>query len=193
MIANTIYRFLKSVEWHIYKKEHNMKSIKTIVTALFLSVTAISFAQKDIVSTAVGAENLSTLVTAVKAADLVETLQGEGPFTVFAPDNAAFAKVDQKTLNMLLEPKNKKMLQSVLTYHVVSGKFKAEEVIAMIKDKGNNLRLKTVEGGFLTAMIQDGNVVLKDVNGNMSTITATDVEASNGVVHVINSVVMPAM
>jgi uncharacterized surface protein with fasciclin (FAS1) repeats len=170
-----------------------MKSIKTIVTALFLSVTAISFAQKDIVSTAVGAENLSTLVTAVKAADLVETLQGEGPFTVFAPDNAAFAKVDQKTLNMLLEPKNKKMLQSVLTYHVVSGKFKAEEVIAMIKDKGNNLRLKTVEGGFLTAMIQDGNVVLKDVNGNMSTITATDVEASNGVVHVINSVVMPAM
>ncbi len=168
-----------------------MKALKSLMTLLFVATTMTMTAQKDVVDTAMGAKNLSTLATAVKAADLVKTLKGDGPFTVFAPDNAAFENLPDGTLKSLLKPENKKKLQKVLTYHVVSGKFKAEEVIAMIKDNYGNLELKTVQGGMLTAMIQDGNVVLMDEQGNVSTITATDIGANNGIVHVIDTVVMP--
>ncbi len=147
---------------------------------------AAMFRNKDIVSNVVNAPNLTTLVTAVKAAGLVETLQGPGPFTVFGPDNAAFAKVDKATLESLLMPENKAKLASVLTYHVVSGNILASS----FKD---GQTLKTVQGGTLTVMKSGDKIMLKDENGGMSTITQADVLQSNGVAHVIDSVLLPKM
>lgn len=170
--------------------------IKTIFkTAVFGFIMLISVnivaQDKTIVATAAGSDDFSTLVTAVKAADLVETLSSEGPFTVFAPTNAAFAKLPEGTIATLLKPENKKMLQSILTYHVVAGDVKASDVIAMIK-KGNGMAtITTVNGATLTAKMKDGAVYLEDENGNWSKIVATDLDQSNGVIHVIDTVVMP--
>lgn len=145
----------------------------------------------NIVEVAASNEDFSTLVTAVKAAELVETLAGEGPFTVFAPTNAAFAKLPEGTIAALLKPENKGQLQGILTYHVVAGELKAADVLAAI-EKGNGMAtVKTVSGGTLTAMLDNGSVKLKDENGNISTVVATDVNASNGVIHVIDTVVLP--
>ena len=148
-------------------------------------------AQGTIVDVAVGNENFTTLVTALKAADLVGALQSEGPFTVFAPTNDAFAKVDAKTLGSLLEEKNKKALAGILTYHVVSGKLTANDVVAALKEGKGSVELKTLNGQLLTVMQKDNKILLKDSNGNVSEITATDVMGSNGVIHVIDTVVMP--
>ena len=148
-------------------------------------------AQGTIVDVAVGNENFTTLVTALKAADLVGALQSEGPFTVFAPTNEAFAKVDAKTLGSLLEEKNKKALAGILTYHVVSGKLTANDVVAALKEGKGSVELKTLNGQLLTVMQKDNKILLKDSNGNVSEITATDVMGSNGVIHVIDTVVMP--
>ena len=150
-----------------------------------------SSAQGTIVDVAVGNENFTTLVTALKAADLVGALQSEGPFTVFAPTNDAFAKVDAKTLGSLLEEKNKKALAGILTYHVVSGKLTANDVVAALKEGKGSVELKTLNGQLLTVMQKDNKILLKDSNGNVSEITATDVMGSNGVIHVIDTVVMP--
>ncbi len=163
---------------------------------LVLSVVALTFGQKaqaqgTIVDVAVGNENFSTLVAALKAADLVGALQGDGPFTVFAPTNDAFAKIDAATLNSLLEPKNKKALANILTYHVVVGKLAATDVVAALKKGKGKVELKALNGETLTVMQQDGKIWLKDQKGNYSEITATDVMGSNGVIHVINAVVMP--
>ncbi|XLS28801.1 fasciclin domain-containing protein [Flavobacteriaceae bacterium M23B6Z8] len=144
-----------------------------------------------IVGVAAGNENFSTLVAAVKAADLVETLNSEGPFTVFAPLNDAFAKLPEGTVEGLLKPEAKGTLTAVLTYHVVSGKVMAKDVLKAIKDNGGKFEIKTVQGGTLTASVKDGNVILTDANGNTSTIVKTDVAASNGVIHAIDTVVMP--
>ena len=146
---------------------------------------------KTIVDIAVSNENFSTLVAAVKAADLVGTLNSEGPFTVFAPTNDAFAKLPEGTIPTLLKPENKSTLTAVLTYHVVAGEFKAADVIKAINDNNGSFTVKTVQGNNLTAMLKDGNVVLKDAKGNTSTVIMTDVDASNGVIHAIDSVVMP--
>lgn len=148
-------------------------------------------AQKTIVDVAVGNEDFSTLVTALKAADLVGALQAEGPFTVFAPTNAAFAKIDASTLGSLLEEKNKATLAGILTYHVVAGKLTATDVIAALKKGKGKVELATLNGQKITVMEKDGKIWLKDANGNVSEITATDVMGSNGVIHVISSVVMP--
>ncbi|MBZ9628564.1 fasciclin domain-containing protein [Psychroflexus sp. CAK1W] len=146
---------------------------------------------QTVVEIAVGNEDFSTLVTAVKAAELVETLNSEGPFTVFAPTNAAFAKLPEGTVATLVEPENKEQLTGILTYHVVSGKFMAADVVAAINDNGGSLVIPTVQGEELTATLEGESVILTDANGNKSTIVMTDVDASNGVIHAIDAVVMP--
>lgn len=148
--------------------------------------------QADIIGIATSSEDFSTLVAAVTAADLVETLQSAGPFTVFAPTNDAFAKLPAGTVETLVKPENKAKLTNILTYHVIAGEFMAADVVNAIKKSYNGtFKIETVSGGTLKAMIKDGNVVLKDENGGMATIITTDIDASNGVVHVIDSVVLP--
>ena len=145
----------------------------------------------NIVGVAASNENFTTLVAAVKAAGLVETLSSAGPFTVFAPTNAAFAKLPEGTVATLLQPENKATLTSILTYHVVSGKFDATAVVEAIKANNGAFTITTVQGGKLVASLMEGNVLLKDEKGNMSTVVIADVAASNGVIHAIDSVVMP--
>jgi uncharacterized surface protein with fasciclin (FAS1) repeats len=147
--------------------------------------------QPNIVALAAGTESLSTLVTAVTAAGLVETLSGPGPFTVFAPDNAAFDKLPDGTVATLVMPENKDTLTGILTYHVVAGEVMAADVIGLIEAGDGSATIDTVAGGQLTASIVDGAVVLTDAQGGTSTVTATDIDASNGVVHLIDTVVMP--
>ncbi|WP_211277438.1 fasciclin domain-containing protein [Nonlabens spongiae] len=153
---------------------------------------AMMYDDMTIVENASTSDDLSTLVAAVKAADLVETLNSEGPFTVFAPTNAAFDKLPAGTVDNLMKAENKAKLKGVLTYHVVSGNVMAADLQKMIKDGNGTATLKTVNGGQLTAMVKDGKVRLKDAKGNTSTVTVTDVKQSNGVVHVIDTVVMPS-
>jgi uncharacterized surface protein with fasciclin (FAS1) repeats len=167
------------------------KLVLILTTFMALSFSQNSTAQGTIVDVAVGNENFSTLVAALTAGDLVKALQGDGPFTVFAPTNDAFAKIDKATLNSLLEPKNQKALANILTYHVVAGKLTAADVVAALKKGKGKVELKALNGQTLTVMQKDGKIWLKDQAGNYSEITATDVMASNGVIHVIDSVVMP--
>jgi uncharacterized surface protein with fasciclin (FAS1) repeats len=145
----------------------------------------------NIVGVAAGNDNFTTLVAAVKAADLVATLSSDGPFTVFAPTNDAFAKLPEGTVATLLKPENKATLTSILTYHVVAGKFDAAAVVKAIKANNGAFTVKTVQGGTLTASLDGGNVMLKDEKGNMSKVVIADVAASNGIIHAIDSVVMP--
>ncbi|SOE21661.1 Uncaracterized surface protein containing fasciclin (FAS1) repeats [Spirosomataceae bacterium TFI 002] len=147
--------------------------------------------EPTIVGVAAGNENFTTLVAAVKAADLVATLNSAGPFTVFAPVNAAFEKLPEGTVASLLKPESKATLTAVLTYHVVAGKFLAGDVLAAIKENNGSFTIATVQGGVLTASLKDGKVVLTDEKGGMSTVVLTDVAASNGVIHAIDTVVMP--
>lgn len=144
-----------------------------------------------IVGVAAGNDNFSTLVAAVKAAGLVDTLNGEGPFTVFAPTNAAFAALPEGTVETLLKPENKATLTAVLTYHVVAGKFDAAAVVGAIKANNGSFTVPTVQGGKLVASLKGDSVVLTDEKGNMSTVVIADVAASNGVIHAIDTVVMP--
>lgn len=144
-----------------------------------------------IVEVAVGNEDFTTLVTALKAAELVETLNSEGPFTVFAPTNAGFDKLPEGTVPTLVKPENKDKLTGILTYHVVSGEFMAEDVVTAIKENDGSFKVATVQGEELTLTLDGDNVVLTDANGNTSTVVIADVDASNGVVHAIDAVVMP--
>lgn len=171
-----------------------MKKIVFILSAvaLMMSVqTTQAQKAKSIVDIAVSVDDFSTLVTALKAADLVPALQGDGPFTVFAPVNSGFAKIDSKTLNSLLQPKNKSALAGILTYHVVAGKITAADVVAALKKGKGSASLTTLNGARLTAVQKDGGIYLKDSQGNYSKIAKTDVMASNGVIHIIEDVVMP--
>jgi uncharacterized surface protein with fasciclin (FAS1) repeats len=143
---------------------------------------------KNIVENAMNSKDHTTLVAAVKAAGLVDTLEGSGPFTVFAPTNEAFAKLPAGTVDMLLKPENKAMLTKVLTYHVIPGKVTSKDLKKMIEDGGG---IKTVEGGTITAMVEGGKIVLKDEKGGTSTVTIADVYQSNGVIHVVDTVLMP--
>ena len=131
------------------------------------------------------------MVAAVQAADLVATLKSAGPFTVFAPTNDAFAKLPAGTVETLLKPENKAALAGILTYHVVAGNLDAKAVIAAIQKSNGKLSLTTVAGGKLTASIEDGKVVLTDEKGGKATVTATDLKASNGIIHVIDAVLLP--
>jgi uncharacterized surface protein with fasciclin (FAS1) repeats len=152
---------------------------------------AAMYPAKNIVQNAVNSQDHTTLVAAVKAAGLVDTLSGPGPFTVFAPTNEAFAKLPAGTVDTLLKPENKDQLVKVLTYHVVAGRVTSKQLIGMIKRGGGKAELKTVSGGTLTASLDMGKVVLTDEKGGKSTITIADVYQSNGVIHVVDSVVLP--
>ena len=144
-----------------------------------------------IVGVAAGNENFSTLVTAVKAADLVATLNSEGPFTVFAPTNDAFNKLPEGTVASLLKPDAKKTLTGILTYHVLKGKFNAADVVAAIKKNNGKFMATTVEGGKITLSLYGDHVVITDEKGNSSKVVMADVGASNGVIHAIDTVIMP--
>ena len=146
---------------------------------------------KDIIDNAVNSKDHTTLVAAVKAAGLVETLKGAGPFTVFAPTNEAFDKLPKGTVDTLLKPENKKMLAGILTYHVVSGKQDAATIVKAIEDGKGKATFKTVAGGTLTATMEGKDVILTDEKGGKSKVTIADVMQSNGVIHVVDSVLMP--
>ncbi|WP_367752810.1 fasciclin domain-containing protein [Flavobacterium sp. WC2430] len=182
-----------------------MKTRKFLSVALFALVFgATSFAQKtvmvggavmypskNIIENAVNSKDHTTLVAAVKAADLVETLQGKGPFTVFAPTNEAFAKLPMGTVETLLKPENKKMLQTILTYHVVAGKMNSSDIAMEIKKGHGKAMLKTVSGGTLTAWMKGKKLYITDEKGGMSQVTIADVNQSNGVIHVVDAVLLP--
>jgi uncharacterized surface protein with fasciclin (FAS1) repeats len=146
---------------------------------------------KNIVENAVNSKDHTTLVAAVKAAGLVETLQGPGPFTVFAPTNEAFAALPAGTVETLVKPENKETLTKILTYHVVAGKMTSADLMKAIKAGNGTATLKTVSGGTLTAMAKGKTIELKDEKGGISTVTIADVIQSNGVIHVVNKVLMP--
>jgi uncharacterized surface protein with fasciclin (FAS1) repeats len=150
------------------------------------------YKSKNIVENAMNSADHTTLVAAVKAAGLVETLQGKGPFTVFAPTNAAFDKLPAGTVEMLVKPENKATLTKILTYHVVAGKYDSKKLMDAIKKGGGQATLKTVSGGTLTARMNGmSGISLTDEKGGTSNVTTADVYQSNGVIHVIDTVVMP--
>ncbi|MDX5435577.1 MAG: fasciclin domain-containing protein [Pontibacter sp.] len=152
----------------------------------------VMYPTKDIVDNAVNSKDHTTLVAAVKAAGLVETLKTAGPFTVFAPTNDAFENLPAGTVETLLKPENKKTLQAVLTYHVVPGRMGSKELMQAIKAGNGTATLKTVSGGTLTAMMNgDRNIILSDEKGNKSNISVYDVHQSNGVIHVLDKVMLP--
>ena len=146
---------------------------------------------KNIIENAVNSKDHTTLVAAVKAAGLVDTLSGPGPFTVFAPTNAAFAKLPAGTVDTLLKPENKGLLTGILTYHVVAGKMNAKDIAAAIKAGKGKAELTTVAGGTLTASMAGSKLVLTDAKGGKSTVTIADVNQSNGVIHVVDTVLLP--
>ncbi len=152
---------------------------------------AAMYANKDIVDNAVNSKDHTTLVQAVKAAGLVETLKSAGPFTVFAPTNEAFAKLPAGTVETLVKPENKATLTKILTYHVLAGKFNSKQIAAKIKAGGGKAEFKTVEGGTLTAAMDGNKLVLTDEKGGTSTVTIADVNQKNGVIHVVDTVLMP--
>ena len=178
---------------------------KTFITLAVTLLSYVSFSQektvmvggaamypsKNIVENAVNSKDHTTLVAAVKAADLVTTLQSAGPFTVFAPVNKAFDMLPAGTVETLLKPENKQALSGVLTYHVVSGKISAADLAKMIDDNNGSYTIKTVAGGTLVATKKAGKIMLKDEKGGMATVTIKDVNQSNGVIHVIDHVLLP--
>ena len=176
----------------MFAKILTMKKTIFILSIIFSMIfTKSLIAQGTIVDVAIGNKSFSTLVTALKSADLVGALQGNGPFTVFAPTNDAFAKIDSETLNSLLEEKNQKILSNILTYHVISGKLAASDVVAALKKGNGSVELTALNGQIITVMQKEGKIWLIDSKGNYSEISATDVMGSNGVIHVIDTVVMP--
>ena len=170
-----------------------MKRIISFAIVLVASFSTLTiYAQKkDIVDIAVGSEAHTTLVAAVKAADLVTVLKGDGPFTVFAPVNEAFGKLPAGTVEFLLKTENKATLAKILTYHVVAGNLDATAVLAAIKKGNGSVSLKTVSGGTLTASLDNGKVKLTDEKGGSAYVITTDLKGSNGVIHVIDAVVLP--
>jgi uncharacterized surface protein with fasciclin (FAS1) repeats len=154
---------------------------------------AAMFPTKNIIENAVNSKDHTTLVAAVKAAGLVETLSGAGPFTVFAPTNAAFAKLPKGTVDGLLKPESKDALTGVLTYHVVAGRISAADVVAAIKKGGGKFVAKTVAGGDLTFSLKGKKVQITDINGGKAYVTIADVNQSNGVIHVVDAVLLPKM
>ena len=170
-----------------------MKSIKMLgvaVFTIFVSANAFSQKSKTVVENTIASKNHTTLVAALKAAELVETLSGKGPFTVFAPTNQAFEKLPQGTLETLLKPENKVKLQTILTYHVVAGNLSSKDVVAAISAGKGSAILTTLQGGKLVGTLEGKNVILTDENGNKSTITTVDINSSNGVIHVIDNVLL---
>jgi uncharacterized surface protein with fasciclin (FAS1) repeats len=213
LLLNILNKIIDILPLHSNLKKIKMKLIKsfTILSITALLISSCGEAKKEevveevvaveepvevvetptIVGVASANADFSTLVAAVGAAELVETLSGEGPFTVFAPTNAAFEKLPAGTVETLLKPESKDKLTAVLTYHVVSGKFEAAQVIEAINANNGKFEVATVQGGKITLSLENGNVVLTDANGGKATVAIADVAASNGVIHAIDTVVMP--
>jgi len=170
-----------------------MKKIISIAAVLITSFSTLTIhaQNKDIVDIAIGSEAHTTLVAAVKSADLVSTLRSAGPFTVFAPVNDAFSKLPAGTVESLLKPENKSTLTKILTYHVVAGNLDATAVLEAIRKGNGKTSLKMVSGGTLIASLDNGKVKLTDEKGNSAYVTTTDLKGTNGVIHVIDTVVMP--
>jgi uncharacterized surface protein with fasciclin (FAS1) repeats len=169
-------------------------ALSAVALTAFAQVTvggAPMFANKDIVDNAVNSKDHTTLVAAVKAAGLVDTLKSAGPFTVFAPTNAAFGALPAGTVDTLLKPENKSALTGVLTYHVVAGKMDAAAISKAIADGKGEAKLKTVAGGTLTAKSSGGKVMVMDEKGGSANVTIADVYQSNGVIHVVDKVLLP--
>src|SRR6202790_4927728 len=192
----------------LHQKEKRIATMKKTLLATMMAVLAITitasaqmrnpqvggadmFPTKTIVENAANSPINKTLVAAVKAAGLVDTLNSAGPFPVFAPTDEAFGKLPAGTVDTLVKPENKDTLTKILTYHVVAGKVSSKDLVKMIKDGHGTATLKTVGGGALTAMTQGGKIMLKDEKGGISTVTIADVFQSNGVIHVIDTVLMP--
>jgi uncharacterized surface protein with fasciclin (FAS1) repeats len=197
----------------IYPKDKKIRNMKKIIFAFASAVIlfgaapvtslaapkektvmvggAAMYPSKNIVENALNSKEHTTLVAAVKAAGLVETLQGDGPFTVFAPTNAAFNQLPAGTVNGLLKPEMKDQLSAVLTYHVVSGSLDSKELTKMIKAGGGMAKLKTVQGEELTIMMKGKGIGVKDSKGGVAMVTTKDVYQKNGVIHVVNKVLMP--
>lgn len=185
-------------------RKPSLKTFSLVLSAALLAGGTVAYAKnpdvggaamyptKDIVDNAVESKDHTTLVAAVKAAGLVDTLKTPGPFTVFAPTNAAFAKLPAGTVETLVKPENKGTLTTVLTYHVVPGRLTAKDIAAAAKKGGGKATLTTVQGGTLTASKEGSGWVLTDAKGGKAKITIADVIQSNGVIHVIDTVVMPA-
>jgi len=166
--------------------QNDMSKEKTVMVG-----GAAMYPSKNIVENAVNSKDHTILVAAVKAAGLVETLQGEGPFTVFAPTNEAFGKLPQGTVESLVKPESKETLTKILSYHVVAGKYDAKAIAALITAGGGSAELKTVSGATLTARMKGSKLQLTDEKGGMSTVTIKDVNQHNGVIHVVDTVLMP--
>lgn len=166
-------------------KDKSMKSDNPMVGG------AAMYKTKNIVENAVNSNDHTTLVAAVKAAGLVETLSGKGPFTVFAPTNSAFSALPAGTVDTLLKPENKGALTGVLTYHVLAGKFDSKKIAKAIKDGNGRAELTTVAGGKLVASMDGSNVIVTDEKGGRATVTIADVYQSNGVIHEVNAVLLP--
>ena len=171
-------------------KIKNLLKVFVVAFSLFISANVIA-QDKNIVETAIGSDDHTTLVAAVKAADLVGVLTSQGPFTVFAPTNDAFAKLPEGTVESLLKSENIETLQGILKYHVIAGKFMAADVLGLIKKNNGKATIPTVNGGNLTAMLKDGSVYIQDENGNTAKVVVADLDNTNGVIHVIDSVVLP--
>lgn len=186
VLALTAVLFTACGEKKKEKAEEVMEETAEAVTEVVEEQTT-----PNIVGVAVGNENFSTLVTAVTTAGLAETLSGDGPFTVFAPTNDAFAKLPEGTVASLLEPASKDALTGILTYHVVAGKYEAAAVIEAINANNGTFTVSTVQGGTIDLSLNDGKVMLTDAKGGTSTVIMADVAASNGVIHAIDTVVMP--
>jgi uncharacterized surface protein with fasciclin (FAS1) repeats len=168
------------------------KEVKEEATETVEAVEAVvEEVAPNIVAVAAGNDNFTTLVAAVQAAGLVETLSSTGPFTVFAPTNDAFAKLPAGTVESLLTPESKDALTGILTYHVVAGKFEAAAVIEAINANDGKFTVETVQGGSIDLSLKDGNVMLTDAKGGMATVVIADVAASNGVIHALDTVLMP--
>jgi len=171
-----------------------MKKIKNVVlfaVAILLSITSMAQTKKDIIDIAEGSKEHTTLVQAIKAAELLTTFKGTGPFTLFAPNNSAFENLSPGTLDNLLKPENKSKLAGILKYHVVSGDLNADAISAAIKKGDGKTVLTTLTGEKLTATIVNGNFVLTDEKGGKATVTLTNLSGTNGVIHVIDSVLLP--
>ena len=168
-----------------------MKDDKMMKTGNPMVGGAAMYKTKDIVDNAVNSKDHTTLVAAVKAAGLVDTLKSKGPFTVFAPTNAAFDKLPAGTVDTLVMPENKAMLTKILTYHVVAGNMDSKKIAKAIKKGNGKAMFKTVAGGILTASMNGNMLVLTDEKGGTSTVTIADVKQSNGVIHVVDTVLMP--
>jgi len=171
-----------------FAQEGKMMKEKTVMVG-----GAEMYPSKTIVENAVNSKDHTTLVAAVKAADLVDVLSSEGPFTVFAPTNAAFEALPAGTVETLVKPENKEKLQGILTYHVIAGKFNAADVVALIKKNNGKATVKTVAGSELTLSLKGDKVVVTDANGGSATVTIADVAQSNGVIHVVDAVLLPKM